>query len=145
MKCRWLDTCAGLSMACMLWLLCGDTDICASSIGSYFSRTGYTCTAGVYRIRPPMLCTTSVPHIQHDVSNTESRLIQNIYEWLGFVACRWYVDCNFWPLIRDYAFFLTRMINALVFVFVHCRPLCSLFNETLVRRLQTVLAAYVQM
>ena len=66
-----------------------DIDICPSSIAAYFSSSGFTCTAGVHRIKRPKLHHMLVPEIKPDVSVTESSCIQEFYEWLGFVACDW--------------------------------------------------------
>jgi len=75
----------------MVPVLCivSDIEICPSSIAAYFSSSGFTCTAGIHRMKRPKLRHIPVPQINRDASDTESCGMQEFYEWLGFVACGW--------------------------------------------------------
>jgi len=66
-----------------------DIDVCPSSIGTYFISSGFACTTGVHKMKPPKLHHILVPVIKSDVSDSEFCIVQDFYEWLGFLACSW--------------------------------------------------------
>lgn len=70
-------------------MLVSDIDICPSSIGAYFSSGGYSCVAGVQKMKRPKLHHIAVPQINFSASDTEFCCTQEFYEWLGFVAAGW--------------------------------------------------------
>jgi len=70
-------------------IVVSDIEICPSSIASYFSSGGFTCTVGVHRMKRPKLRHMLVPKIDKDASEAESCCTREFYEWLGFVACGW--------------------------------------------------------